>query len=217
MFVFATCVGSPDKHERYARPGLRRAAELDSLVVETSTDTSLHEAYNEVLDAVSEIPDVEALVLLHEDTEILDASFCDRVRRCLAEEPEAAIVGVVGARGVTGLSWWEGERLGRVSETRGHLDFGGGRHAVDAVDGLLLVLSPWAIEHLRCDVERFSGFHAYDLDLCFQARAAGRRVLVDELDVFHHTKGGYGDRDAFVRSDATFRAKWRQLLPAEAA
>src|SRR4051794_27855073 len=217
MFVFATCVGSAEKYERYARPGLRRAAELDSLIVETSSETSLHEAYNEILDAVAELPGVEALVLLHEDTEILDAAFCEHVRRCLAEAPDAAILGTVGARRVQGLSWWEGERRGRVAETRGELDFGAGRHEVDAVDGLLLVLSPWAIEHLRCDTERFSGFHAYDLDLCFQARAAGKQVLVDELRVFHHTKGGFGDREAFLRADAAFRTKWRGLLSSAAA
>ena len=83
MLVFATCVGSAEKYERYARPGLRRAAELDSLIVETSSETSLHEAYNEILDAVAELPGVEALVLLHEDTEILDTAFCDHVRRSL--------------------------------------------------------------------------------------------------------------------------------------
>jgi hypothetical protein len=216
VFVFATCVGTPAKYERYALPGLRRAAELDSLIVETSTETSIHEAYNEILQAVAAMPGVEALVLLHEDTELLDPTFCDRVRLCLAEEPDAAVIGAIGARGVRGLSWWEGERAGRVTETRGRLDFGGGRHDVDSVDGLLLVLAPWAIASLRCDAERFGGFHAYDVDLCFQARAAGRRVVVDELDVFHHTKGGFGDLEAFRRADAAFGEKWG-VRPVEAA
>jgi GT2 family glycosyltransferase len=81
-------------------------------------------------------------------------------------------------------------------------------HDVDAVDGLLLVLSPWAVRNLRFDEDRFTGFHGYDADICFQARAAGKRVVVDEIAVVHHTKGGYGDLDAYRRCDQAFRAKW---------
>jgi hypothetical protein len=80
---------------------------------------------------------------------------------------------------------------------------------VDALDGLLLVLSPWAVRNLRCDTATFSGFHAYDVDLCFAARAAGRRVVTGGFGVFHHTKGGYGDMAAWQAADAAFRAKWR--------
>jgi methionine biosynthesis protein MetW len=93
-------------------------------------------------------------------------------------------------------------------ETRGQIDFGGHPDDVDAVDGLLLVLSPWAVRNLRFDADAFDAFHGYDVDFCFQARAAGRRVVVDDIGVFHHTKGGYGDEDAFRRADAAFRAKW---------
>ncbi len=207
MIAFAACVGSADKYRRYALPGLRLAAERDSMIAEVTTDSSIFAAYNEVLEAFAERPDLEALVLLHEDTEIVDAGFCAKLRRRL-EDPAVAVVGVVGARGVTSLAWWEGHAFGRVAETRGAVDFGGGSHDVDTVDGLLLALSPWAVRHLRFDAERFSGFHAYDADICFQARAAGKRVVVDELAVFHHTKGGYGDVDAYGRADETWKAKW---------
>jgi hypothetical protein len=53
---------------------------------------------------------------------------------------------------------------------------------VDCVDGLLIVLSPWAVANL----------------------------MVEELSVFHHTKGGYGDAASFAAADAAFRAKWGQ-------
>jgi hypothetical protein len=88
---------------------------------------------------------------------------------------------------------------------------------VDALDGLLLVLSPWAVRNLRCDTARFTGFHGYDTDLCFQARAAGRRAVVAELNAFHHTKGGFGDTDAWQRADTAFRAKWKLSASGPAA
>lgn len=207
MIAFGCCVGSPETFAARAQPGLRKVVEPDSVLAETTTSTSIHAAYNEILDAFTGHPELEALVLLHEDVELLDPDFCDRVRRVMAD-PSVAIAGPIGAQGVTSLSWWEGRIAGRAWETRGLVEGGFAAPEVDALDGLLLVLSPWAVDHLRCDTDTYSGFHGYDADLCFQARAAGRRVVVTELNVFHHTKGGYGDRAAFDRTDAAFRRKW---------
>jgi hypothetical protein len=213
MIAFAACVGSADKFRDYAQPGLRLACEADSLVAEASTETSIFEAYNEVLDAFSERDDLEALVLLHEDVEIVDTSFMAKVRGRLREDPEIAIIGVVGARDVKGPAWWEADTYGRCLETRGLVDFGGGFHDVDVVDGLLMVLSPWAVRNLRFDAQSFSGFHAYDLDLCLQARAAGKRVVVDDIGVIHYTKGGYGDSEAYLRNGSVLVEKWGLSVP----
>jgi hypothetical protein len=207
VIAFAACVASPDKLSRFAAPGLQRAMEATSVFAELTTDTSIHEAYNEALDHFSGYDDLEALVLLHEDCELLDSDFCARVRAALAD-PEVAIVGPVGARGVTGLAWWEGEICGRAAETRGVVEGDVQNRDVDALDGLALVLSPWAVRNLRLDTGTFSGFHAYDVDLCFTARAMGRAVRTAPLNVFHHTKGGFGDVAAWQAADAAFRRKW---------
>jgi GT2 family glycosyltransferase len=207
MIAFASCVGSPEKFREYAEPGLRLACESDSLVAEVTTDTSIFEAYNEVLDAFSERDGLEALVLLHEDVEIVDHDFCAKVRARFAD-PDVAVMGVVGARDIKGLAWWDAEGYGRCLESRGLVDFGGGFHDVDVVDGVLMVLSPWAVRNLRFDSERFRGFHAYDLDFCLQARAAGKRVVVDEIGIMHYPKGTLGDSEAFRRNDAALVEKW---------
>jgi hypothetical protein len=216
MIAFAACVGSPEKFRDFAQPGLRHVSEPDSLIAEVTTDRSIFEAYNEVLEAFSERDDLEALVLLHEDVEIVDSDFCAKIRARVAE-PDVAVVGVIGARGVTSLAWWEGETRGRCLETRGMIDFGGGKHDVETVDGLMLVLSPWAVRNLCFDTDSFTGFHAYDADICFQARAAGKRVVVEDIALVHHTKGGYGDRAAYDAADDAFRAKWGLPARAEAA
>jgi glycosyl transferase family 2 len=204
---FAACVASPEKLAAFGAPGLKLAMEPDSVFAELATGTSIHAAYNEALEHFATYDDLEALVLLHEDTEILDAGFCARVREALSD-PNVAIVGPIGARGVRSLAWWSGEIAGAVSETRGHIGGDATDPDVDALDGLMLVLSPWAVRSLRCDTRTFTGFHAYDLDLCFQARAAGRAVRVAPLPVFHHTKGGYGDELVWHTADKAFRAKW---------
>jgi 2-polyprenyl-3-methyl-5-hydroxy-6-metoxy-1,4-benzoquinol methylase len=211
MFAFASVIGSEEKFRLCAAPGIGRVSEADAVVAEYTEATSMCSAYNEVLDAFAQRDDLEAMVLLHEDTEILDPEFCAKVRRRLAEE-DVAVLGVVGARDVRSLEWWNGSGRGRVMETRGNIDFGGHTDDVDAVDGLLLVLSPWAVRNLRFDAAAFDAFHGYDVDFCFQARAAGRRVVVDDIGIFHHTKGGYGDEDSFRRADAAFRAKWIEAV-----
>jgi hypothetical protein len=208
VIAFSACVGSQDKYRRYAVPGIRAVAEPDSVVAEVTTDTSIFTAYNEVLDALSGRDDLEALVLLHEDTEIVDGEFCAKVRRLFADTA-IAVAGPIGASGVDSLRWWEGTGRGRVRETRGLIDLGGPLPAdVDVLDGLILVLSPWAARELRFDEERFTGFHGYDADICCQARAAGRRVVAADLRVLHHTKGGYGDQAAFAAADEAWRMKW---------
>lgn len=212
MISFGCCIASEDKFARHAAPGLTLCAEPDSQVVETSHATSILVAYNEILEHYSANDDLEALVLLHEDTEIRDPAFCSKVRMAL-RDPSVGVLGVIGAQQVTGLRWWEGNGRGRVGESRGRIDFGPGESDVDAVDGLLLVLSPWVVANLRFDSGSFAGFHAYDVDLCFAVRAAGRRVRTLDVDVFHATKGGYGDQKAFEQSDTVFRSKWN-LTPA---
>lgn len=215
MFVFATCVGTPQTYRRCVLPGLRRVSEADSVVVEATADTgSIFAAYDEVLDAVAALGDVEALVLMHDDVELLDPGFCATVRARFAASPRAAVLGAVGASGVSSLAWWEGAGAGRVVETRGTVDFGGHPCAVDTVDGLLMVLSPWAIATLRYGAGRPAGFHGYDAELCFAARAAGREVWVEDLPLVHHTKGGFGDEAAYAQADAAFRARWVPQAPA---
>lgn len=210
MIAFGVCVADEARFARCALPGLRRVAEPDAQIATVTSDSSIFEAYNEVLDGLAAREDLEALVLLHDDVELLDPAFCSKLRARLAD-PGVAIVGAIGARGIESLEWWRYETAGRVRETRGLVDFGAGPADVDVVDGLLLALSPWAARTLRFDAERFSGFHGYDADLCCQARAAGRRVVVEDLALHHHTKGGYGDVEAFRVADATWRAKWRPV------
>jgi len=204
---FVVCVGNPEVHARRALRSYALVREPDSVLAELTDAVSIHAAYNEALDHFAGCDDLEALVLLHEDVELVDPGFCDAVRARL-RDPAVAVLGTIGARGVRSLAWWEGEHVGFVRETRGAVGEPRSSGTVDTVDGLLLTLSPWAVRNLRFDDERFDGFHGYDVDICFSARAAGRVVLAADLGVVHHTKGGYGDRAVWDRCDERLRRKW---------
>src|ERR1700709_1011009 len=90
-----------------AELGIRRAAEPDSEVLSGPSIGSIFKSYNALLERAAQCPDLEALVLVHQDNEIVDEDFCQRVRAALAD-PEVGLVGCVGAIGVRSIAWWEG-------------------------------------------------------------------------------------------------------------
>jgi len=170
-----------------------------------------------MLDEAASLPDLEALVLLHQDVELRDERLADKLRMCL-QDPLVAVVGAVGASNVRDLDYWDGGVIGGVAwpaiakarnGVRGSITAG----PVDAVDGLLMALSPWAVRNLRFD-ERFAPFfHGYDTDLCFQARERGRRVVVADLDVVHHARMDFFDRRTWVPAYMLWHRKWSDGSP----
>ena len=107
MIVFGCAITEPEIYERCALPGVRRVAPPGSEILAYQSTGSLLRNYNLVLDKASELDDVEAVVLLHQDAEIDDDGFAEKLRAALAD-PEVAVVGCVGAVGVRNLAWWEG-------------------------------------------------------------------------------------------------------------
>jgi Glycosyltransferase like family len=210
VIVYGVCAGPSRKYEEIALPGLQLAS-TDPTVEVLRDQTSIFTAYNTILDAARKRDDLEALVLLHDDTRNLDPNLEEKVRAVLVD-PDVAVAGVIGGRGHRVMSWWEGERFGRTSDNQhGLLDYTTGVHQVDTVDGLFLVLSPWAVRHLRFDERRYRGFHGYDADICAQARAAGKKVVVFDVEIFHDSKTGdiFGDFKRFATADLTWQLKWQ--------
>jgi hypothetical protein len=212
MFVYGVCAGPTGKVDRFARPSIDNARSPEDQTLVLFDQPSISIAYNHILGEAQQHEDLEGVILMHDDVEILDPLFREKLQRAFADG-SVGVVGVVGARRVSSLEWWNYEPKGRVREDRaGMVDFGGGEHDVDMVDGLLLALSPWVARNLRFD-EGYVGFHGYDAEICFSAKAHGRRVVVQEIDVLHRTQGGYGDKGAFDEADLRFQRKWGLTPP----
>lgn len=213
MIAFGTCVGGDGhKYSSVSLPTIQQVASADDLVLSEPGRNGICAVYNQFIDVVSNRADCEALVLLHDDVEIHDEEFRDKVLAAVGED-SVGVVGVVGGADIPSLQWWRGRRLaGRVEEPRGAADLGARTADVDAVDGLMLVLSPRAFRSIRFDGDSFPEYHAYDVDYCLAARAAGLRVVVREIDVFHRTKGGFGDAGAFKDADRVLVGKWPQFV-----
>ncbi len=93
---------------------------------------SLFRNYNLLLDLAGDYDELEALALVHQDAEIIDTDFCDKVREAL-DDPDVAVVGCAGAIGVQGIAWWEGA-VTWASFTHRYQEFGGGESSGRVVE-----------------------------------------------------------------------------------
>lgn len=226
MIVFGCSVGEPEPYVRYAEPGIKLAAEPDSDVIALAATDTISRSYNLLLDTALRCEGLEALVLVHPHAEIADPELCGKIRQALSD-PEVAVVGCVGSTGGPSIAWWEGA-VTRGSVTHAYYEHGGGRvpgfdwtaaakppALVDAVDGFLLALSPWAVRNVRFD-ERLVFGHGFDVDYCLQVRAEGRRVMVADLDVIQHRSLDIiSDMELWVEAHIALQRKWEGRIPGE--
>lgn len=224
MIAFGLSVSEGAAYHLYAEPGIERAREPDSEVFVFATVGVLARTYNLLLDAAAAHDDLEALVLVHPHTEILDDAFCHTVRRALADD-DVAVVGAAGAGDVRTIAWWEGDiSSGRV--TQRYQDHGGGEAPayswtttnpapaeVDTVDGFLIVLSPWAVRHVRFD-EALALGHGFELDYCLQVREAGRKVVTADIEVRNHRGLELVEEsEIWIEAHIQLADKWEGKMP----
>ena len=153
MIAFGICISDRAKYERVVRPCLDRCIEPNSRVIELEHQTSIFDAYNRILVAAASDPDLEGLVLLHDDLEILDHEICERLR-VLFRDRSIAVAGVIGARNPRTLAWWHYETLGYVRER--HLPSGvvtenRGSPAAVLTTSTRLTGSSWHCRLWRCE------------------------------------------------------------------
>jgi hypothetical protein len=201
---YGTCVGSWEKLRRNVIPRTSGRPLLG-----LSGQTQLTVAYNTILDSYQG-RDLDAVILLHDDLEIVDPDAEAKFLDALAD-PDVAMVGVCGGKGCKSLAWWESETVGRQMTDSGMLDFGPRTGDVAFIEGSIMVFSPWAIENLRFDT-RYPGFLGYD-DVCLTALEDGKRVVVADVDTHHHSTIGFKSpeiAEAWDVAEGIFQAKWEE-------
>ena len=76
MIAFGSAITKPDVYRRCAEPGIRRVAESDSEIYPMDAIGSIFRSYNALLDHFTDRDGLEALVLVHQDAEIVEPDFC---------------------------------------------------------------------------------------------------------------------------------------------
>ena len=169
------------------------------------------------------LADTEFLCFLHNDTEMREPAWLERLVAALGDGRRVGLAGLYGARRV--------RRDGRyVGRTIVHcLEGGPGMAApvveVAAVDGVCLCLRRALLDEIGGFDEGYGFFHGYDRDLSFAVRERGLSCVVVDAR-FVHRGGGTrtGERAPVAAAEdleqrrqamARFARKWRRRLPSD--
>lgn len=147
----------------------------------------------------------ENRVYVHQDVYMHDRYFMGRLFEMLALD-NVGVVGVIGSDIDTGAAFFHSPIPHHIGRRNGFFLPTAGQ--VKVIDGLLMAT--------RADFafsEDYEGSHMVIEDYCMKVRATGKEVwLIDSLVT--HLSGGTLD-DAYWRSAAAFKRKWRRSLPDE--
>jgi len=207
VITVGCCVGAQWKLAAFVLPWLGGRPLLAAY-----NQTSIVTAYNQILDAVdphgAEL--THPLLLVHDDLEVIDPDWADKVTTAF-EDDTVGLVGVAGGGGAS-LYWWDHDPIGHQRTDVRLIDFGLRAGEVELIEGSFMAFSPWVAKRLRFDtLFADCDFHGYD-EIAAQVRAAGKRVVVIDLDTHHHNPEGYRSESsaaAKIRADQQYRRKWR--------
>ncbi len=164
------------------------------------------------------------LIFCHDDIEILNGDFAERLGEHLARYD---LVGVAGTNRLIRGEWAAAGPpyiFGQVAQNhpQGGFEvriFGTPARAVGgihALDGLFFAARRTVVERIPFDAETFDGFHHYDLDFSFAAHLAGFRLgVANDIHILH---GSWGSQDqswqnSLRRFDQKYAGRLNPMLP----
>lgn len=221
MIVFGTVSAFPEKLATQCAPGIARSMSGDWYEhwIAPSNGREIFTLYQNMMIRAGNDDSCEALVLAHDDLEFRDQKLATKIRDIVSDE-NVAVAGLIGSRGATSLAWWDGVRVGRVTDDAYGLHHFPDplyashvqkfdRSRVQTLDGMCLILSPWACQNLQIDGNGYEGFHGYADELCRQARRERKSAVVVDITAHHHSKGGYaGGIESWNAANENFRKRW---------
>lgn len=212
------CSIRPERFAALKQTYARMLSGLDHEVIGIHDARSLCEGYNRGFAQARG----ESVVFSHDDVEIAEPAFADRL---LAALDRFDLVGVAGSTRCSGETWGHAgppDLAGRITQ----YDAEAGRWSVHAfggdwphtagiqcLDGVFLACRRGLLDRIRFDAATFDDFHLYDLDFSYAAHLAGFRVgVAADLGLVHWS---HGRLDARWRVQADrFLAKYRGRLAA---
>lgn len=213
VLVIGCCFGgNGEKLKGQTHQKIKSIMGPDDVFVAVPGTSGICNAYNKVLKIARNTTGCKTVVLLHDDTEINDPKFREKILNAI-NEGNIGAVGVVGGSELTSLAWWKSKKtIGKIHESRGTIDFNTTSGDVDAIDGLFMAISQTAFRKFEFDEENFPKFHGYDVDYCLTLRNSGLRVVVRPIDLFHRTKGGFGNAKEFLEANTVLQNKWSKFF-----
>ena len=193
------------------------------MIDNSKNEYSIFSAYNEgVRRAKGDI-----LCFMHEDILYHTQGWGNKITKLLEDES----IGIIGFGGSHFLSsspiYWSNSAI--ISEYFMHNDLGNrydciatnymNNSLVDvvAVDGMCFYMRSSLFEQIHFDEEHYGDFHAYDMDICMQVQAVGKRVCVTNAVLIEHfwSESSLENKAYMARLDknmSIFYNKWQYLL-----
>jgi GT2 family glycosyltransferase len=171
----------------------------------------------------AELATGDLLCFLHNDTEMRDPRWLERLGGVIQSSARFGLAGLYGVRRLRR----DGRYVGRtiVHCLAGEENLRAPTVEVAAVDGVCLFLARDVLEAVRGFDEEYGFFHGYDRDLSFSVRELGLRCAVVSAPFVHRGGGTRTAVDAptSAREDleqrraalARFASKWRHRLPSD--
>ena len=165
----------------------------------------------------------EFVCFLHNDTEMREPRWLERLEAAVVSGPRVGLAGLYGARRLRE----DGRYVGRtiVHCLEGGAPLPAAMVEVAAVDGVCLFLRRALFQSVGGFDEGYGFFHGYDRDLSFVVREAGWRSVVVNAPFVHRgggTRTGEGapvpsadDLEQRRRARERFARKWRHRLPSD--
>lgn len=199
--------------------------EYEVIVIDNSSKGySIFSAYNEgVRRSKGEI-----LCFCHEDILFHTPSWGTSIQKVLSDE-SIGVVGVIGSHFLprAPMYWWSSPFISQysVNNDKGVVQlndnrefFHGAIADVVTVDGVCFFVPRSLFDSIRFDDRTFQGFHLYDMDICMQVQALGKRVCVTDVLTIEHfwSEGSFKDQKYMAelnRNLELFYHKWEKDLP----
>ena len=165
--------------------------------VRNAANGSVLAAYNQAW----RLADTEFVCLLHNDTEMLEPRWLERLLEPHAR-PETGLTGLYGAKRVRRDGRYAARTIVHSLAERPRVR--GPYEEVAAVDGVCLCLRRAVLEEVGGLDEGYGFFHGYDRDLSFAVRERDRHCYVVDAS-FRHRGGATRTRDFAQRPEAQQR------------
>lgn len=186
----------------------------------SSNRYNIFQAYNEgVKRAKGDI-----LCFVHDDV-LFRSEMWGLIAEKLLGDDSIGIVGFAGTHFMPKcpMYWWDSPYVSQHNIDNGNLQskpeyFKGQIADVIAVDGFCFFSKKSIFQTVRFDEDLYSGYHAYDMDICMQVQKMGKRVCVTNAILLEHFWNAdlFNDKTYLAKLDKNivlFYKKWESIMP----
>ncbi|MBQ0126420.1 MAG: hypothetical protein KBS80_00335 [Bacteroidales bacterium] len=213
-------------------PALRKnidetiGTEYEFVIIDNSLGKySIFEAYNEgVARARGNL-----LCFVHDDVMFRTKEWGQNIENLFINNHDMGVVGVAGSHFMpkVPMYWWSSPFIsqynlendnGQIKENSTQDYFHDNLAEVAVVDGLCMFIPAELFNTISFDDKTFSGFHAYDMDICMQVQSLGKKVYVSNVFLIEHfwSEKSFENKKYMALLDNNLKLyfnKWKECLP----